>query len=420
MRKCKDMPFHIGLKLRFYPSYRQKHIVAVNDGAQRFTYNRLVGLNNERYTASKTADIVPANKDRLDYLNSLLRNPDVSLPAALKNTAPFLYEPDVDSSVIDNAIKNYNNAWKKFKDDPSAGVPTFHKKGYEQSYQTNCHYKSGSEGIDDGSIRFTDDSHLILPILGKVRVKGSKKMINRVLGRKDTRIGSVRIFREADGRYYVSLSISSEYPFFEQFPYSDKAVGIDVNISNFLWDSDDHVIANPKYKTKNKQKLAKLQRKMSRRAERAKKENRSLRTASNYQKVRRKTAHLHSHMAGQCDNFRHVVSKRYIESQDIIVVEDLKVKNLLKNHKLAFAISECGWSDFLNKLEYKAKAYGRTFIRVPARNTTQTCSVCGHVLKGDNKLKLDDREWICPECGTYHVRDYNSSKVILARGLATL
>ncbi|MBQ6518240.1 MAG: transposase [Anaerolineaceae bacterium] len=96
------------------------------------------------------------------------------------------------------------------------------------------------------------------------------------------------------------------------------------------------------------------------------------------------------------------------------------MKNLLKNHKLALSISEVGWSDFQSKLEYKSNVYGRTFIKVPPHNATQTCSVCGYVNKGAKKLTLKNREWVCPKCGTYHVRDYNAAKNILAKGLAIL
>lgn len=417
MRTCADMPYYSGIELRIYPSNKQKHIVAVNDGCRRFVYNRLVSMNAERYVLSKTADIVPVYQDRLAYLDSILRAD--SKATALKNTAPFLYGGDVDSNTVLNAMKNYNAAWNHYRKVPGSSIPTFHKKGYEQSYQTNAHYPTKCEAnINAGNVKFLDAHHMQLPIIGKIRIAGPMKRILSIKDRKDTRIGTVTIRRDSIGRYFVSLQLASEYPFVEELPKTRRSVGIDLNLENFLWDSDNNEVKNPKYKRSLQDKLAKKQRIMSRRAERAKKEGRSLYESMNYQESRQKVAYLHIKAAARGEDFRNVISKRYIESQDYIFAEDLQVKNLLKNHRLAYAISDVCWSDFLHKLEYKAKLYGKSFVKVPPQNTTQTCSECGYVLTGDNKLKLSDREWICPQCGAYHVRDHNAAKNILSRGQA--
>ena len=108
-----------------------------------------------------------------------------------------------------------------------------------------------------------------------------------------------------------------------------------------------------------------------------------------------------------------------VESQDLIVAEDLKVRNLKKNHKLAKAISDAGWRSFLIILGQKADTYGKEFVLVDPRNTTQTCSSCGYKLTDDKKLTLSDREWTCPSCGTHHLRDHNAALNILNRYLAT-
>lgn len=419
MRTCSEMPYHCGMELRMYPSYRQKKHVAVNDGAERFVYNRLVALNEERRRLRKTAGYVPAERDRLGYLESILHG-DNALPAAIKNSAPFLYDNDIDSLVVDNAIKNYRVAWKKYREDHHAGRPRFHKKGYRQSYNTNAHYRKDAKGINDANARFEDEHHMVLPGLGRIRIAGSAKRIRAIMCREDTRIGTITIRRDAIGRYFVSLQLASEKPFVEPFPASKKAVGIDLNIDNFLFDSDGNEIKNPKYRRNLQGKLAKVQKRMSRKAVQAKKDGKPLRDAGNYQRDRLKAAKLQDSIARRGDEFRNIVSKRYAESQGCIFAEDLKVRNLLKNHKLALAISECGWSDFLRKLEYKADMYGRVFVKVPPHYTTQTCSVCGHVMSGDERLPLSARDWVCPSCGTYHIRDYNAAANILARGMASL
>ena len=420
MRPCKEMPYHTGIIFRIYPSNEQKHTIDVNDGAGRFVYNRLVALNRERYRLSKYADLIPAYQERIDYIDSILRCPDKTLAQCLKNSAPFLYDKLVDSLAVENAVINYRQAWDNYFNIPGTGVPTFHKKGYCQSYQTNAQYPKDAKSINESNVKFLDKKHIQLPKLGRIRIAGSESRILELIDRPDTRIGTITIWKDAVGRYYVSLQISSENRFVENLNMTESSVGIDLNIENFLWDSNNNVIENPKFHKNMKTKLAKAQQSMARKSKQAKKDKRNLSDCKNYQKDRIRVAYLLSKIGARGDNFRHVVSKRYVENQDLIVAEDLKVKNLLKNHRLAFSISECGWSDFLDKLEYKAEMYGKEFIKVPPMYTTQTCSKCGYVMKGDQKLKLGDREWVCPNCGEYHIRDYNAAKNILAAGVAAL
>ncbi len=420
MRKCSEMPYHTGIELRFYPSRKQKQIVAVNDGCRRVVYNRLIALNNERYQLSKAVSFVPVYQKRIEYIDSILRNPEQSLQSELKNAMPFLYGDMVDSLTIDNAIRNYRAAWKKFREDIHAGVPTFHKKSYKMSYQTNAHYRKDATCINDSNARFLDKSHMLLPILGRVRIRGSMKRISDIINRKDTRIGTITIKKDTIGRYFVSLQLASEQPFVAPLRKTGAMAGIDLNIENFLWDSNNNVIDNPKFRRTEQKRIAAIQKAMCRKREQAKKDHKPLSECKNYQKDRIELARLYCKISGRSDDFRNCLSKDYIENQDYVFAEDMKVRNLLKNHRLALAISECGWSDFLHKLEYKADMYGKTFIKVPPHQTTQTCNHCGHVLKKDEKLSLGDREWVCPECKTYHIRDYNASKNILTRGLTIL
>lgn len=142
-----------------------------------------------------------------------------------------------------------------------------------------------------------------------------------------------------------------------------------------------------------------------------------MRDSKNYQKQRLKVAKVHRTVSRQREDYLHNLSRQKVESQDFIAAEDLKVSNLLKNHCLAGAIADAGWRKFLTMLQYKAELYGRTVVLVPPRNTTQTCSVCGYTLKGDEKLTLSDREWTCPSCGSHHDRDANAAENILERGL---
>ena len=258
MCKCQDMPYHAGLVLRIYPSNRQKRMIAFNDGNQRFVYNRLTALERERWQLSKLMDIVPAYKERVDYIDSILRNPDKGLAQCIKNSAPFLYSEDADSLAVDNAIKNHNKAWNNYKNSPGFGTPTFHKKGYEQSYNTNAHYHTGAQGMNDSNVRFENHKHIILPILGRIRISGSYKQISEIMDRDDTRISSIRIYKNPDDSYYISLQLASEKPFFYCDDIEgDSPVGIDLNIDNFLYDSDGNEVQNPKFRRSRQDELAK-------------------------------------------------------------------------------------------------------------------------------------------------------------------
>lgn len=414
MHKMAEMPYHIGMKAKIYPSREQKRLIAVNDGARRFVYNRLVANGNEVYSLKKVSIYCEPVARRLDYLQSI-----GTKAAGICNSAPFLYEADVDAQTIANAIKNYRTAWKNMKERHS-GVPTFSKKSHEQHYQTNNHYKSGDSSMNDGNVKFRDNHHVQLPKLGEVRFDGSPKLIKRLFEHAEeysTRIGSITISKDICDEYWAAFSIASDSPFFETPKHTGSAIGIDMNIDNFLADSNGCIIDNPKFLGRHKEKLVKLQHKLSMRGDKNKKSGRKLRNCRNYQKLCRKLAYEHRLIARQREDFHNRVSRHIIENQDYIAAEDLKTRNMLKNHRLARAISDVGWSAFLAKLEYKANVYGKIFTKVAPQNTTQTCSHCGHVMRGGEHLTLAERDWTCPECGTYHHRDVNSAVNILNRGI---
>ena len=159
-----------------------------------------------------------------------------------------------------------------------------------------------------------------------------------------------------------------------------------------------------------------MQRRLSKKAERAKQEGRELKDCVEYQKLRRRIAKLHKKIANQRLNFQHELASTILKNHDIVYAEDLKIKNMIRNHNLAKAISDVSWGQFLSIMEKKAAMRGKIFVKVPPHYTTQTCSFCGYVLKQEERLTLQDKEWTCPKCGTHHVRDHNSAEVILQRG----
>ncbi len=414
--KMKDMQYIIGIGVRLYPSVVQQRIISKNCGAFRAVYNRLVGMDREKHQLKKVSIYCKPVTDRLDYLESF---PMTS--SGMKSIFPFLEDKEIDVQTICNAIQNYRNAWNQFRKVQGTSIPTFHKRKSSRSYQTNCHYDKTDRLAGDGNVYITDDGkHLMLPKLGSVKFSDSGRLAHVMERHCPTRIGTVTIKQNAAGEYYAVLQVGSVCPFHKKFRPVSKACGIDLNIENFLTDSDGNVIDNPQYLKKESGRLAKEQKKLSRKAERAKKEERELPKSKNYQKQKKKVAKIHLRIARQREDFQHVQTKHTVESQGCIFVEDLKVKNLLKNHCLARSIADCGWSGYLDKLSYKCAFYGRIFMRVLARNTTQTCSCCGYTLKGDGKLTLKDREWTCPGCGTFHNRDHNAAINVKNKGLKML
>ncbi|MDX1772355.1 MAG: RNA-guided endonuclease TnpB family protein, partial [Planococcaceae bacterium] len=195
-------------------------------------------------------------------------------------------------------------------------------------------------------------------------------------------------------------------------------IGIDLGITNFAIFSDGRKIDNNKFTSKMEKKLRREQRKLSRRALNAKKKGVSLLDAKNYQKQKIKVARLHERIMNQRDDFLNKLSTDIIKNHDIVCIEDLNTKGMLRNHKLAKSISDVSWSAFVSKLEYKAKWYGKTIVKISRWfPSSQMCSDCGHK---DGKKALEIREWTCSVCHAHHNRDINASKNILAEGLRTL
>ena len=410
MKNMKDYRYHYALIGKLKMSFAQQHIVDCMIGCALFVYNRMVAINEELYMLRQVKTYLKPVADRMVRLESVRKS-----AKTLKNSAPFLSE--VDDGVIQNAIRNYNKAWANYRKG-IAGKPTLHHKKHSGSCQVNPHYKTGATGMNDCSgVYFVDRKHMMLPGLRKVKVLFSPELIKKILARKtETRIGTVTIERDACGEYWVSVLFGSDEPFVEPYRKTNSTVGIDLNLTNFLTDSDGGVVDNPKFFKTAEDKLAEEQRVLSRRGEAAKKRNVSLAEAKNYQKQRVKKAKLERNIKKRREDFHRKTAKHYVESQDIIVFEDLKVANLLGNHKLAKAISDVGWSSFVTICQQTAEMHGHAVIKIPPEYTTQKCSACGHV--SPDKIRLGVEAWDCPYCGAHHARDHNAAINILYKGLA--
>ncbi|KWX16112.1 transposase [Enterococcus faecium] len=367
-------------KFRIYPTEEQEIFFAKSFGCVRKVYNLMLDDRKKAYEEVK---------------NDSSKKMTFPTPAKYKKEFPFLKE--IDSLALANAQLNLDKAYKNFFRDKSVGFPRFKsKKNPVQSYTTNN---------QNGTVALIDSKFIKVPKL--------KSLVRIKLHRQPKGIiKSATISRHSSGKYYISLLCKEEV---RELPKSNSAVGIDLGIIDFAILSTGQKFDNNKFTSKMEKKLKREQRKLSRRALLAKNKGTNLFEAKNYQKQKRKVARLHEKVMNQRTDFLNKLSTEMIKNHDIICIEDLNTKGMLRNHKLAKSISGVSWSKFVTKLQYKADWYGRKIIKVDKWfPSSQICSECGHK---DGKKSLEIREWTCPVCHTHHDRDINASINILTEGL---
>ena len=351
-------------KYRIYPNKEQEILIQKTFGCTRFVYNHMLADRIKSYEESKET-------------NTKIKYPT---PAQYKKDYEWLKE--VDSLALANAQMNLDQAYKNFFRDKSVGFPKIKsKKNNHKSYTTNN--QGGNIHIKNKKIK--------LPKMGYVKIKQHRLFTGII---KKCTISQV-----PSGKYFVSILVDTENI---QLPKNDNKVGIDLGLKDYAITSDGEVFENPKWLRKSLDKLKKEQRKLSRKEK----------GSNNRRKQRIKVAKIHEKITNQRKDYLHKLSCHITNENQVIVIEDLKVKNMMKNEKLSRAIGEVGWYEFRTMLQYKCDWKGRELIIAPTNYaSSQLCSNCGN--KSSQTKDLDCRTYVCPVCGLEIDRDINASKNLL-------
>ena len=357
------------------PNKTKEQLIQKTFGCARYVYNYFLDLRKTHYETTK---------ETLSFYDT------EKLLTQLKKETTWL--KDVDSSALNCALKDLDDAYKNFFRRVKKGeVPGYPK--FKSKYDNNKSYRT--RYVND-NIRVLDENHIRLPKLGRVRVKNLQTIQGRIL--------SATVSQVPSGKYYVSLCCTDVE--FEPLPKTGKQIGIDLGIKDFLITSDGEKFSGVKSLKQSLEKMAKLQRKLSRQKK----------GSGRYNQTRLKIAKLHDHISHQRSYFLHNLSTKLIREYDVICIEDLSVADMIQDSRFAIDILDASWSEFVRQLEYKAEWYGREVIKVDKYYaSSQTCSCCGEKSPITKNLKI--RKWVCPNCGAELDRDVNAANNILKRGL---
>lgn len=354
-------------KLRIYPNDEQEILLSKHFGCSRFVYNHFLNERKEQYQKDNKSD------NYYKQAKSLTE---------LKKQEEYIWLKEVNSQSIQFALRNLDTAYDRFFRKLSE-FPKFKSRKHKNTFTIPQFGR-----LEDGKI--------IIPKFKEgIKVKIDKREIKG-------KIGKMSITKTPTGKYYVSIFTEQ---IIEQLPKTNKKCGIDLGLIDFVITSDNKKFKNNRYTKKYAKQLKKAQQHLSRKQK----------GSNGFEKQRLKVAKIHEKITSCRLDTLHKVSKELVETYDLISIEDLNVKGMIKNHKLSKHIADVSWGNFVNLLNYKCDWYGKELVKINRfYPSSKTCSSCGWI---NQNLKLSDRKWTCKSCGVIHDRDINASRNILKEGL---
>ena len=363
-------------KFRIYPNQAQIKQIQQTFGSCRFVFNHFLSKRIELYKNNgKTLNYNDCSAEMTDLKADLewLRIPDAT---ALQSTLK-----DLESA--------YQNFFRRVKKGEKPGFPKYKsKKNRRKSYKTKR----------VGNNIAVLEKHVKLPKLGLVKAAISKQVVGRIL--------NATISQSPSGKYYVSVCCADVY--ISPLPKSGDVVGIDLGLKDLAITSGDITYLNQKHIKKSEKKLAKAQRQLSRKAS----------GSANRDRARIKVAKIQEHIANARNDELHKMTTDIVRKYDVIAIEDLNVKGMVKNRRLAKSISDASWGEIVRQLKYKSEWYGKQIVQVD--RYFPSSQLCGCGFKNKDVKDLSVRVWICPECKTLNDRDVNAARNILTEGLKQL
>jgi len=359
-------------KYRFYPSPVQADLLNRTFGSVRYVYNRALAERSRAWTQEQRR-VTFAETCRM--LTAWKADPETA----------WLYE--VSNVALQQGLQHLQNAYLAFWG-KRARYPHFKSK----------HKSKASATFTTSGFRYRDGQVILAKMDAPLGICWSRPLP------EGAEPSTVTVSRDAAGRWHISILVECAV---ETLPPLDSAVGIDAGLTTLLTLSTGEKIANPRHERRDRARLALAQRRLARKAK----------GSANRAKARVKAARIYARITDRRRDHLHKLSTRLIRENQTVIIEDLSVRNMVRNHSLARAISDASWSELRRMLEYKADWYGRTVIAVDRwYPSSKTCSVCGAIAAS---MPLNIREWTCP-CGAAHDRDVNAAQVIRAAGLAVL